>query len=194
MRFGTPPARWIAEAPGFPVPGGLLRFGTGRSHNERMDQNPIATRAHEWLAQSVGTWDVTGLYYIGPGQDPLDAKGTETIQMMGPFWQRGDLRIELFDSVIEGVTYLGFHPMRQVFISTWIDSANPYLYGYEGSYDEATRLLSLTGTNTDPATGKPATYRSLAGYDLPNERSLSLTIESPGRNESEILSYEYKRR
>lgn len=159
-----------------------------------MAENPIATRAHEWLAKSVGTWDVKGLYYIGPGQDPLDASGTETVEMMGPFWQRGELKIELFDSVIEGITYIGFDPVRQLFVSTWIDSANPYLYRYEGSFDEATNLLSMVGANTDPSTGKPATYRSLAGYDLPNERSLSLTIEVPGRDESEILSYEYKRR
>ncbi len=156
-----------------------------------MNENPIATRAHEWLAQGIGTWKVKGLYYIGPGQDPLDAEGTETVEMTGPFWQRGNLRIELFDSVIEGVTYLGFDPMRQVFVSTWIDSANPYLYHYEGSYDEQTRLLSLTGRNTDPTSGKQATYRSLAGYDLPNERSLSLSIEIPGSDETEILSYEY---
>ncbi len=159
-----------------------------------MADNPIATRAHEWLAQSVGTWDVQGLYYFGPGQDPVDASGTEVVEMMGPFWQRGLLEIELFDSKIEGVTYIGFDPLRQVFVSTWIDTANPYLYRYEGSYDEATRLLSLSGLNTDPSSGKPAQYRSLAGYDLPHERSLSLSIEVPGRDESEILSYEFKRR
>ncbi len=158
-----------------------------------MALNPTASRAHEWLAKGVGTWTVKGLYYVGPGQEPLDASGTERVEMMGPFWQRGDLRIELFDTIIVGVTYLGFDPQRQVFVSTWIDSANPYLYRYEGSYDEATRLLSLAGTNTDPGTGKPATYRSLAGYDLPEERSLSLSIELPGRDEAEILSYEYKR-
>ena len=159
-----------------------------------MARNPIETRAHEWLTKSVGTWDVSGLYYIGPGQEPLDAKGTETVEMQGPFWQRAQLKIELFDAVIEGTTYIGFDPQRQLFISTWIDSANPYLYAYEGSYDEETRLLSLSGKNTDPTTGKPSIYRSLAGYDLPAERSLSLTVEPPGRPETEILSYEYKRR
>lgn len=155
-----------------------------------MSETPLA---HEWLMKSVGSWEVRGQYYVGPGQDPLDAKGTETVEMMGPYWQRGTLRIELFDSIVEGVTHLGFDPTRQIFVSTWIDSANPFLYLYEGSYDEETRLLSLSGVNTDPNTGKPATYRSLAGYDLPDERSLSLSIEVPGRNESEILSYEYKR-
>lgn len=159
-----------------------------------MAENPSVTRAHEWLAKSVGTWDVAGLYYIGPGMDPLDATGTETVTMVGPFWQRGDLKIELFDSVIEGITYIGFDPQRQIFVATWIDTANPYLYRYEGSYDEDTRILSLAGTNTDPSTGKPGRYHSLAGYDLPNERSLSLSVEAPGRPESEILSYEFKRR
>ena len=159
-----------------------------------MADNPIETRAHEWLARSVGTWDVKGLYYFGAGQDPVDAVGIETVEMMGPFWQSGRLEIELFDSKVDGITYLGFDPLRQVFVSTWIDSANPYLYRYEGSYDEETRLLSMSGVNTDPTSGKPAQYRSLAGYDLPDERSLSLSIEIPGRTESEILSYEFKRR
>ena len=35
--------------------------------------DPTVTRAHEWLAKGVGNWKVKGLYYIGPGQDPLDA-------------------------------------------------------------------------------------------------------------------------
>ena len=149
--------------------------------------------AHEWLAEAVGTWQVRGKYYVNPGEEPFEALGTETIEMLGPYWQRGTLTIEVFGSVVQGVTHLGFDPTRQVFLSTWIDSANPFLYRYEGTYDAEVRLLSMAGVNIDPNTGKPATYRSIASYDLPKERSMSLSLGLSDGEELEVLSYEYER-
>ena len=159
-----------------------------------MAQNSPVSRAHEWLAQAAGIWDVQGHYFVGDGQESFEAKGVETVEMIGPFWQQSKMEIELFDSVVHGVTYLGFDPTRQVFVSTWIDSANPFLYRYEGAYDDATKLLSMSGVNTDPNTGKPATYRSLGSYDLPAERTFTLSVEVASGDEFEILSYEYRRR
>ena len=150
-------------------------------------------RAHLWLAKSVGTWKVDALYYFASGAEPVEASGTEQVEMFGPFWRRGHLEVDLLGSVVRGVTCVGFDPLRQVFVSTWMDTSNPHLYSYQGRFDEETGLLVLTGTNTDPATGKRAAYRSVEGFELPQRRTLELSVEVPGRPETKVLSYTYER-
>lgn len=150
-------------------------------------------RAHLWLAKSVGTWKVEALYYFAAGAEPVEASGTEVVEMFGPYWRRGHLEVDLLGSVVRGVTCTGFDPLRQIFVSTWMDTSNPHLYSYQGRYDEETGLLLLTGTNTDPATGKRSAYRSLESFDLPARRGLELFVEVPGRPETKVLSYGYER-
>ena len=159
-----------------------------------MSKRDGPSRAHQWLAKAVGTWNVEGLYYVAGSDEPVEAKGIERVEMFGPYWRRGELELSVFGSPVRGCTCVGFDPVKQVFVGTWYDTSNPYLYAYQGRFDEQKQLLVLTGRNTDPSTGKPSTYRSIEGFDLPDRRSLSLFVKAPGRKVIQILSYEYTRR
>jgi hypothetical protein len=150
-------------------------------------------RAHLWLAKAVGSWKVEGLYYFAAGSEPVEAIGTEEVEMFGPYFRRGHLEIDLLGSTVRGCTLTGFDPLRQVFVSTWFDTTNPHLYSYQGRFDEEANVLVLTGANTDPGTGKRAAYRSIERYALPDERALELFVEVPGRPETQILTYRYER-
>lgn len=150
-------------------------------------------RAHLWLAKSVGSWKVEGLYYFAAGSDPVEATGTEEVEMFGPYFRRGHLEIDLLGSVVRGCTLIGFDPLRQIFVSSWFDTTTPHLYSYQGRYDEEEHVLTLTGANTDPGTGKRAAYRSIERFALPKERSLELFVEVPGRPETRVLTYRYER-
>jgi len=150
-------------------------------------------RAHLWLAKSVGSWKVEALYYFAPGSDPVEASGREEVEMFGPYFRRGHLEIDLLGSTVRGCTLMGFDPLRQVFIASWFDTTNPHLYSYQGRFDEDEHVLELTGTNTDPGTGKRAAYRSIERYELPRHRSLELFVEVPGRPETKVLTYTYAR-
>lgn len=152
------------------------------------------TKAHLWLADAVGTWHVEGRYYVAPDEEPMEASGSEVVEMFGAFWRRSHLEMELPGSIVRGCTCLGFEPLRQRFVATWLDTTNPFLYVYEGSLDEASGTLTLTGTNTDPASGQRALYRSVERFALPSRRTLELFVQPPGRPELRILTYELQRR
>lgn len=150
-------------------------------------------RAHLWLVKTVGFWKVDALYYFALGAEPIEAAGSEQVEMFGPYWRRGHLEIDLLGTTVRGCTCVGFDPLRQVFVSTWFDTSNPHLYAYLGRYDDDTNTLVLTGTNTDPGTGKPAAYRSVERFELPERRTLDLYVQVPGRPETKVLSYIYER-
>jgi hypothetical protein len=150
-------------------------------------------RAHLWLSKSVGTWTVKGLYYLASDTEPVEASGIERIEMFGPYWRRGHVEIDLLGSIVRGCTCVGFDPLTQVFLGTWFDTSNPYLYAYRGRYDENTSALVLTGSNTDPATGGKATYRSVEWFDLPERRKLELFVRAKGRPEAKIFTYDFER-
>jgi hypothetical protein len=150
-------------------------------------------RAHLWLAKSVGAWKVEALYYFAAGSEPVEASGREEVEMFGPYFRRGHLEIDLLGSMVRGCTLTGFDPLRQIFVATWFDTTNPHLYTYQGRFEEDEGGLVLTGTNTDPGTGKRATYRSVEQFELPRRRALELFVEVPGRPETRVLTYTYER-
>lgn len=157
--------------------------------------SPPSPRAeHEWLARGVGTWDVECSYFFQPGEDPIHATGIDRVEMIGPYWRRGSLTADLFGSPLAGCATLGFDPVKDRFVCTWIDSSNPYLYLYEGELDPKAGRLVLEGTNLDPSTSKPAKYRSVEVADGRDARSLELFVTAPGSSEMLILTYSYKRR
>jgi len=135
---------------------------------------------------------VEGRYFFTAGDDGVEATGTEVVEMLGPYWRRGSLEVELPGSTVQGMTVTGFDPRRQVFLSTWIDSSNPYLYAYEGSYDEEESTLHLIGLNVDPGTGKKTSYQSIERFAFPDRRALELFVGT-GDDAFRILQYRYER-
>jgi hypothetical protein len=149
-------------------------------------------RAHLWLAKSVGSWKVEGLYYFAPDRTRWRRAVEEEVEMFGPYFRRGHLEIDLLGPR-SGAARSWASIRFARFISSWFDTTNPHLYSYQGRFDEDEHVLELTGTNTDPGTGKRAAYRSIERFELPRHRSLELFVEVPGRPETKVLTYTYAR-
>ena len=99
---------------------------------------------HEFLAKDVGTWDATVEMYSSPGAAPTVSKGTETVSMIGPFWQVGRFEAQLMGEAFHGLGTIGYDPTEKKFVGTWIDSMTPGLSLVEGSYDAAAKTFSAT--------------------------------------------------
>ena len=148
---------------------------------------------HEWLTQGVGIWDVECSYYFQPGEDPIRASGMDRVEMIGPYWRRGNFEADLLGTPIVGCVTLGFDPIKARFVETWTDSSNPFLYTYEGELDSESNQLVLEGLNLDPATGKPARYRSVEFLANADERTLDLFVAATDGREMRVLTYSYTR-
>ena len=63
--------------------------------------------------------------------------------MFGPFYQVADFSGEFMGMPFQGRATMGYDPIREEWISTWIDTFSPTLQIMRGSYDEATNSVTL---------------------------------------------------
>lgn len=166
--------------------------------SEEEDEDPVppfeATPEHEFLARQVGKWDVQCSYSMGPDIEPMEVSGVETAEMLGPFWLVTRLDVDLLGSPMCGQAATGYDPVRKLFVGSWKDSSNPFLYSFEGFLDKEHKTLRLSGENYDPMRGVRAIYRSVIDYISDRERKLSLSVELADGDVNPILEYHYTRK
>jgi len=156
--------------------------------------DPIQSPQHDRLLAKVGTWDVNCSYYMGPDCEALEAPGVDVVEAVGAFWTVGHFSCELPGTHIVGRATLGYDPERQKYVSTWFDSANPFLYYFEGQLSADGNKLEMTGDNIDPTTRNLVKYRSVETRIDDNTRTLQLFVEFETDHEIQILQYRYTRR
>jgi hypothetical protein len=152
-----------------------------------------ASAEHDFLATQEGTWNVRCSYSMGPDSDPMVVEGTEKAEMLGPFWIASRFEADLLGSPMSGHGSTGYDPVRKVFVATWKDSSNPFLYTFEGFLDDEQKMLKLSGENYDPMRGVHAIYRSHIEYLSDDEKRMTLSVELADGEINNILEYHYKR-
>jgi hypothetical protein len=105
---------------------------------------------HEMLKKDVGTWDATVEMFMDPGGAPSVSKGTETVSMLGGFWQVSEFKSEMMGQPFGGRGAMGYDPAKKKYVGTWIDSMTPGYYTTEGTYDPATKTLTATMEGPGP--------------------------------------------
>lgn len=149
---------------------------------------------HAYLMRKVGTWDVECEYFFDPSADPIRAKGVDTVRALGSYWVVAEAEFTLPMLTIQGQAVSGFDPVAKIFRSTWVDSATPYLYSFEGLYDTERELLELVGFGVDPQSRREVRYRSKEMYGSPDDRIFELLVEATPGMETQVLRYQYTRR
>jgi hypothetical protein len=92
-----------------------------------------------------------------------------------------------------GVQLLGYDPAKKKYVAAWADSETAELSLQEGTWDEATKSLTLIGGSTDPMSGKPSTSKSIVRVTDDDHHSSSLYVPGPGGQELEMFRIEYER-
>ena len=114
----------------------------------QMPPMPQPGPEHEMLKKDVGVWDATVEMFMAPGAPPSVSKGTETVTMMGGFWQLSEFKSEMMGQPFEGRGTTGYDPAKKKYVGTWVDTMTPGYYTVEATYDAATK--TMTGVMEGP--------------------------------------------
>jgi Protein of unknown function (DUF1579) len=77
----------------------------------------------------------------------------------------------------EGLGTMGFDNAKKIFISTWVDNMGSGVMKMEGTWDAASKSLTLSGICTDPASGKDCTMREV--YKVIDENTHMMEMYGP---------------
>ena len=111
---------------------------------------PTPGPEHEMLKKDVGTWDATVEMFTAPGAPPAVSKGTETVTMLGGFWQLSEFKSEMMGQPFEGRGTSGYDPVKKKYVGIWVDTMTPGYSTVEATYDPATKSMTGTMEGTGP--------------------------------------------
>lgn len=147
---------------------------------------------HRWLAAWVGDWEVESRM----GADAADPvhEATESVRAIGELWIQGEMSAPVGAQSMRAQITLGYDPVEQAFVGTWLDSFHRRLWVYRGVLDESGRILMLDarGPNMD---GSPGTtlYRDAFEMVSPDHRRLRASVMGPDGQWVEFMQADYRR-
>jgi len=149
--------------------------------------------AHELLKMEAGTWDAV-IEMSAPGAPAMTSKGTE-IATVGC---GGLCLITKFDSDMGGMPFQGnglttYDPGKKKYVGSWTDSMSAGILTTEGSYDEASKTMTIMMQGPDP-TGAVQTTKSTSSYPDADHRTMTMFMKAPDGTEVPAMKITYTRR
>ena len=114
---------------------------------------------HAQLAKSVGKYDVTGQYWMGPDGPamPWTAKAERKMILGGRYLQE-TMTADFMGQPFEGWLIQGYDTVAKEHFTIWMDSTSPIVATSRGKAVDG--VLKMTGDGPDQMTGQPKKTKS----------------------------------
>ena len=152
-------------------------------------------KEHQWLQQLVGDWSYESETSMDPGGPAKKFHGTERVRSIGGLWILAEGQGEMpGGGAAQMMQTLGFDPKKRKFVGTWLGSMMTNLWVYEGSLDEAGKVLTLATEGPDfTQEGKTAQYRERIEIISPEHRTFSSSAQGTDGQWVTFMTAHYRR-
>ena len=152
-------------------------------------------KEHQWLQQLVGDWSYESETSMDPGGPAKKFHGTERVRSIGGLWILAEGQGEMpGGGAAQMMLTLGFDPKKRKFVGTWLGSMMTNLWVYEGSLDEAGKVLTLATEGPDfTQEGKTAQYRERIEIISPDHRTFSSSAQGTDGQWVTFMTAHYRR-
>ena len=151
---------------------------------------------HEMFKKMAGDWNCTVKYQMDPSQPMQEAQSTATITtlMDGRYCQEMSTG-QMMGMPFNGMGITGFDNVTGKFVSIWIDNMGTGIMTSEGKADASGKVITWTGTMSDPITGKPSKERMVTTYTDDDHHTMEMYGTPPGgKKEMKMMTIEYARK
>jgi len=122
-------------------------------------------KPHEFLASLCGTWNVVVKSWMQPGQEPIVSKGRTVSKMvLGGRYTMDETRMETGQAPMEGIGLSGYDNTKGEYFMVWIDNMGTGMILFSGQPDAAGKVMTMTGTFTDPVSKQVMSMRIVTTY------------------------------
>lgn len=147
---------------------------------------------HELLKSDVGTWDADIEINLAPGAPPQGSRGVARNRLAcGGMWLITDFLNET--TGFEGHAIYGYDPAKGKYVGTWVDPMRTFLTVCEGTYDAATRTMTMWFETAGPH-GKVLKWREVTERKDDDTRLWRSLFMGPNGQEFEMMRALYTRR
>ncbi|MDX1947540.1 MAG: DUF1579 domain-containing protein [Pirellulaceae bacterium] len=145
---------------------------------------------HAMLKQLEGTWDCVMTMHGSPA--PLNAVATYKMEL-GGLWLASDFKCDSPAFKFQGRGLDSYDQASKKYVSVWVDSMVTSPMMLTGTYDEATKKLTMTGEAPGPS-GKPEKVKTVSLMKDADHMTFQFFMIGEGGTETQAFSIEYTRR
>jgi len=149
--------------------------------------------AHKTMASWAGTWDGESTMWMDPKAPPMTSKVKAVNRMiLGGRYLESVNTGNMMGGPFEGRSTMGYDNFKKEFISTWVDNMGTGVMVMKGTWDEATKSLTLKGKMTNACTtdGKDTWVREV--YKVVDENNHVMEMYGYGPDAKEFKTMEIK--
>jgi len=133
---------------------------------------------HKMLAKSNGTWAVDMTYWDGIDRPASKMTGTQvTKSILDGHFQQSTFSGDFMGMPFNGVSTVGYDNTTKEFVSTWIENMNTSMMIMRGGWDVATKTMTLTGKQKNPANGLECNLRQV--YRIVDDNTETMEMYGP---------------
>ncbi len=133
---------------------------------------------HKMLAKGAGTWNGEVTMWMAPDAPPMKSKSTMVTKMLyNGLYQQSVHKGEMMGAPFEGQSTTGYDNTKKEFFSTWVDNMGSGILVTTGTWDEANKTITLTGTMKNPANGLDCTFKEI--YKMVDDNNHILEMYGP---------------
>jgi Protein of unknown function (DUF1579) len=151
---------------------------------------------HAMLSKMAGEWTATVKYQMDPSQPWQEATGTSVVTslMDGRYIQETNTST-MMGMPFSGMGITGYDNVIGKYVSTWIDNMGTGIMTSAGTADASGKVITWTGTMSDPITGKPAKARMVTTLIDDNHHTFEMYSVPPGaKKEMKTMTIDYMRK
>jgi len=107
-------------------------------------------KVHEWLAKSEGKWKTEASMWTDPSKEPMKSIGEcENKMILGGRYLTFHYTGNFMNMPFEGYGVVAYDNDKKMFYQSWVDNMGTGLMNMQGTWDEATKTITFTGTSYD---------------------------------------------
>jgi hypothetical protein len=142
---------------------------------------------HKLLTDMVGKFTQKIKFNMAPGQSMEGDGAGETKSIIGGRFIQINSVGKMMGMETEVMTIMGYDRRKNKYTLFSIDEMGTYSVSAEGDYDEATKIMTLRGTEEDPTMKMKMDFKFVCDLSNPNQRKMDIIFINPDGSENKMV-------
>lgn len=147
---------------------------------EMMKELATPGPGHKVLERMTGTFTAKMKSWMEPGKPPVESVGKQTSKsIFGGRYVVDEYESTFMGEPFQGMGVNAYDNLKKEYVSTWVDTMSTGILVMRGSYDEASKTMTMKGSFEDPMTGGTMNMKTVGRFLDANTHVFEMYMEMP---------------